>query len=928
MSEIKTYAEQKGTNVDQRVEKDKKWENVQIKAFKSWVNTTLAKKEIAPIDNVQTEFQDGVKLIQFLEIVSDKPVAMKYSLKPQQKIQKIQNINIALDHIQHIGVKLASIGAEDIYDGNLKLILGSLWTLFRALRIQTIKEGGSSSEDALLLWLKKMTEGYEGINITNFKDSFQDGRVFSALVHRFDPSLLDYNKVGNDAEKNLENAFNIAEKGLGIPKLLEPGDVLVNPDERSIILYVSLFFHAFVANEDRIKERQALNQITKKNVELDSQLEELESEVAEQRRQRQALNDRINQLEAIAKAEEALLDEAAQKAKLLQDEINFMRQRALADAEAMALLEEKNRMLQQLLDQENLQKGEIEESRARLLADIEELRRRARENANENEDLEDQRKRLLTNNDKKNSVLADLEARKNALLNDLENLKKQVNAEMERRKAAVKNALQLKKELDDLKKKQGAQDKARLGLDVLRRNLEEHLEDMYRWRELHDSNNPEELSRVFDLDKVADDLKDKSFEQQLEYLDDILQAENINLLKIIRRKDADYRVKDVEVKSGWLLMKGRKDWKKRWFSLRGFTLYYFVDDKAQKAEGFIDLTKGCEVVRQKALKEANAKQWPLKIVVGGDRKLFVRAPSKKDRHSWFLFLSSKIAHLGYLKAIDPTPPDSRLVTLFVSDLVTDLYLDDRVIPEQGAVALSKTLPAHDETKVISLVNTGLNDQSLNHVTSAIAKSNVTALHLSKNNITSAGASALAAAINQNATITSLDLSDNKIDDKGIVDIANALASKHGLTTLNLSGNNISKVGVAALLQAFGPGQHALLEIHLNRNNLGDDGAAQIAELIKANPHLTTINISGNKIGNRGAQAIADAFHSDSDVITIDLSDNEIGTEGALALSKAFDSNKVLIEINLSNNKISSPNEGLAPLFQEGVSFPRLQLSRA
>jgi Ran GTPase-activating protein (RanGAP) involved in mRNA processing and transport len=285
--------------------------------------------------------------------------------------------------------------------------------------------------------------------------------------------------------------------------------------------------------------------------------------------------------------------------------------------------------------------------------------------------------------------------------------------------------------------------------------------------------------------------------------------------------------------------------------------------------------------------------------------------------------------LNYLKAIDPTPPDSRLVTLFVSDLVTDLYLDDRVIPEQGALALSKTLPAHDETKVISLVNTGLNDQSLNHVTNALAKSNVTTLFLSKNNITSAGASALAAAISGNNTLISLDLSDNKIDDKGIIELANALASKHALATLNLSGNLISKAGAEAIHKAFGPGQHALVELQLSRNNLGDDGAAQIAELIKVNPHLTTVNIAGNKIGNRGANSLAAAIQStDSDIVSIDLSNNDIGNEGALALSKAYDANKVIIEINLSNNKLTAPNEGLAPLFQDGVSFPHLQLARA
>jgi len=138
----------------------------------------------------------------------------------------------------------------------------------------------------------------------------------------------------------------------------------------------------------------------------------------------------------------------------------------------------------------------------------------------------------------------------------------------------------------------------------------------------------------------------------LKYLDENLQRENKPLLRIIKLKDSGLRLRDVESKSGWLFMKGRKDWKKRWFSLRGFTLFYFETEAGERCEGYVDLNKGCEVVRQKAVKEDDSakKQWPLKISVG-ERKLFVRAATKKERHSWYLFLASRIAHLNYLKSI-------------------------------------------------------------------------------------------------------------------------------------------------------------------------------------------------------------------------------------------------------------------------------------
>jgi hypothetical protein len=78
--------------------------------------------------------KNGVKLNQFVEILANNK--LRYDVTPRMKIQAIQNLSTALQYIQtELAVKLIGIGAEDIYGGNLKLILGLLWSMFRALRI-------------------------------------------------------------------------------------------------------------------------------------------------------------------------------------------------------------------------------------------------------------------------------------------------------------------------------------------------------------------------------------------------------------------------------------------------------------------------------------------------------------------------------------------------------------------------------------------------------------------------------------------------------------------------------------------------------------------------------------------------------------------------------------------------------------------------
>ncbi len=96
-------------------------------------------------------------LLKFLELLSGKRVNQKYDEKPSARIQKIQNLHIALKFLEkEMDVKLQGIGAEgkftgdtvifmiyvDFADQNLKLILGFFWSLFKRYRIATIKHQG------------------------------------------------------------------------------------------------------------------------------------------------------------------------------------------------------------------------------------------------------------------------------------------------------------------------------------------------------------------------------------------------------------------------------------------------------------------------------------------------------------------------------------------------------------------------------------------------------------------------------------------------------------------------------------------------------------------------------------------------------------------------------------------------------------------
>ncbi|KAL0058237.1 alpha-actinin [Marasmius tenuissimus] len=164
------------------------------------------------------------------------------------RVQKAENVNKALEFITSRGVKLTNIGPEDIMDGNLKLILGMIWTLILRFTIADISEEGLSAKEGLLLWCQRKTEPYKEVNVQDFSTSWSDGLALCALIHCHRPDLLDYDKLNkDDRHGNTRLAFQIAAEHLDIPQLLEVEDLCdsARPDERSVMTYIACFFHAF-----------------------------------------------------------------------------------------------------------------------------------------------------------------------------------------------------------------------------------------------------------------------------------------------------------------------------------------------------------------------------------------------------------------------------------------------------------------------------------------------------------------------------------------------------------------------------------------------------------------------------------------------------------------------------------------------------------
>ncbi|KAK3266388.1 hypothetical protein CYMTET_24994 [Cymbomonas tetramitiformis] len=220
--------------------------DIQENTFRRWCNDYLSgtgNGKTTPtgrfINNLKEDLKDGVALIELLEVLSGKPVG-KYNKHPKLDIQKMENLSLAIAFISAQGIKLVNISAEDICSGNMRLILGLIWTLI--LRFE-INQGGDDKEaaDGLLKWVQSKIPEY---GVKGFTKDWNDGRALCALVNALLPSELTNHRDLDPAnkEENLRTGMDVALSNLAIDKLLLPEE-MAHPkvDKLAVMTYIAQF---------------------------------------------------------------------------------------------------------------------------------------------------------------------------------------------------------------------------------------------------------------------------------------------------------------------------------------------------------------------------------------------------------------------------------------------------------------------------------------------------------------------------------------------------------------------------------------------------------------------------------------------------------------------------------------------------------------
>ena len=223
------------------------WKKVQEKTFTRWCNEQL-KVNNTSFDKLSEGFSDGIKLIMLLEILSQKKVG-RYNKNTKIRAQKLENVQQSLDFLKKEKVKLVNIRSPEIVDGNIKLILGLVWTLILHYQISLgFKDNsGLTPRQALLKWLQDKLKNRPVGPPKNLTSDWTDGLRLAALCDEIAPGLFpdaDSLKSAN-AFENVREGIEQAHDHLDVPKLMNPEDI-ANPniDEKSMMTYLSEFIDA------------------------------------------------------------------------------------------------------------------------------------------------------------------------------------------------------------------------------------------------------------------------------------------------------------------------------------------------------------------------------------------------------------------------------------------------------------------------------------------------------------------------------------------------------------------------------------------------------------------------------------------------------------------------------------------------------------
>ena len=267
-----------------------------------------------------------------------------------------------------------------------------------------------------------------------------------------------------------------------------------------------------------------------------------------------------------------------------------------------------------------------------------------------------------------------------------------------------------------------------------------------------------------------------------------------------------------------------------------------------------------------------------------------------------------LQNISFLKLLDVSNNNmTGKVVYDLADVIANntslegLYLGGNNLQSSAGVIL-QALKGVSNVKVLDLDDNNMSEEVASDLADVI-KNNVQLEELRLfNNKLQSSCTVILQALKRNSNLKKLNLSDNNMTGKVVYDLADVIANNTSLEWLYLGGNNLqSSAGV--ILQAL-KGVSNVKVLDLNDNNMSEEVASDLADVIKNNVQLEELHLFNNKLQS-SCTVILQALKRNSNLKKLNLKGNNMTGKVVYDLADVITNNTSLEALLLDGNNLQS-----------------------
>lgn len=143
-----------------------------------------------------------------------------------------------------------------------------------------------------------------------------------------------------------------------------------------------------------------------------------------------------------------------------------------------------------------------------------------------------------------------------------------------------------------------------------------------------------------------------------------------------------------------------------------------------------------------------------------------------------------------------------------------------------------------------------------------------------------------------------------LSDDGVAEVAKFVRDNPFVKYLDMRGNNIEAKGAHSLANGMKLNRSLrTLNLKWNRIGVDPDGVSALCTMLKSNLTIAVVDLQKNLINHLGATHLAEVLISNKTITHLDLSWNDFGPAGGVTLLEALKRNQSLIEFQLAGSKV-------------------------